>query len=324
MAFLTPGGDEYQPQVIEDPSWGGMPGLGPPGGGAQGPFIPTFGSGSAGAFVFPQPGTWGGAMQRRLQAGRGGAPRSPLARTGNQQRPSGPYGQIAPAQTTGQGMGGMGFGGGSAMQATGNPLIDSLMGRLRSQPGSPWARAAAPQGPDRPFENGALGPIGALLQNAFMGGDPNYGGAFSLNPPQAIMDALRGQTTRDQGAYERAARLGLQSRGDVDPSTYGFQALQSQLQGQDRASNQMNQNALALRQGQLDNYWRLLSQLLGAQVSTNQTEMQGRWAHANQPSGLGGALGGLGGLLGGLGGRGGGGGAAAPRMGQPGFEYPRA
>lgn len=295
MAFLTPGGQDYQdPQIIDDPSWGGgPPGAGPPGG-VIGPNIPTFQSGSPGAFVFPQAGTWGGLMQRRLMAGRPGVPRGPLGQGGNQQNP---YGQLAPNQINSQG--GVGFGGGAAqMQSTGNPYIDALMGRLRSQPGSPWARAAAPQGPDRPFENGALGPIGALLQNAFLGGDPNYGGAFSLNPPRAIMDSIRNQAFQDAGAQERAARLGLQSRGDSDPSTYGFQALQSQLRGQDRTSQALNQASLGLRQGQLDNYWRLLSQLLSGQLGAENANIGAR-AQQQRP-GLGGLVGGLGGLLGGL------------------------
>jgi hypothetical protein len=144
------------------------------------------------------------------------------------------------------------------------------------------------------MEAGPMGPIGALIQNALRGGDPGYGGAFSLNGSSAVREGMRGQMIQDAGARERAARLGLQARGDMDPSTYGFQSLMSQLGGQDQTARGMNAADLGMKQQQMQQYWQMLSQLLGGQFGSDQTERQGRWNAANQPSGWGQALGGLG------------------------------
>jgi len=261
--IFGPGGEEPGPPWMEI----GDPGPGGGGGGGGGGFIPTY---SGGGLAQPWGGQpisplWAQLMRRRMKPGVGG-PRTAFSRGGA--RP------MAASQ--------MGAGAGPAQGAS------PMSGGFPASPGAlmQWAQQQqqqTQQAPGGPFEQGALGPIGALLQQAFMGGDPNYGGAFSLNPPQAIMGGIRQQAVADAGARERAARLGLQSRGDADPSTYGFQALMSQLQGQDQTARTMGQADLGLRQQQLQNYWQLLSQLLSGQLGVDQTERQGRWNRASQP-----------------------------------------
>lgn len=182
-----------------------------------------------------------------------------------------------------------------------------------SSPGGMWRNAqqgvqqqgAAPAGGPLSMEAGPLGPMGALIQNAMRGGSGDYGGIFGTNPSAGAMAGMRQRMVQDAGAQERAARLGLQARGDADPSTYGFQALQSQLQGQGQVAQGMNQADLAMRQQQHDRYWQMLQQLLAGQLGVDQTERQGRWSAAAQPGVLGGALQGLGGLAAGAIGAGG-------------------
>lgn len=268
-------GDGPNPFVMD----GGGPMGGTGGGGGGGfpsPFIPTFGQGGGaqGFFGGGGEGSVGGFWpRRRLRPGSGR-----MAFQGGAQGPPG------------------GVQGGSRMAGpmSGRPAGPGGLMQWAQQQGAAQGGGASPG----PFEAGALGPIGALMQNAFLGGDPNYGGAFSLNPPSAIMAAMRGRMVDDAGAQQRAARLGLQARGDADPSTYGFQALMSDLQGQRNVAQGMNQADLSLRQQQLENYWRLLSQLLGGQISVEQTERSGRWGAANQPSPWGQVAQGAGGLAG--------------------------
>ena len=266
--------------------WGGGGGGGGYRGG--GGFIPTFQGGAAQPWggLGPQ-GDYGGMFGQRRRMMMGGGART--------------------AFTVGGG-GGMVQGGGRMA----GPMQAGPFGGPAGSPGGlyQWAQGQAAAaggggGGGGPFENGALGPIGALVQNAYLGGDPNKGGAFSMAPPQYIMDAIRSRGIADAGAQERAARLGLQSRGDADPSTYGFQALMSQLGGQDRTAKSLSDANLALSQQQQQNYWDMLRQLLAAQVSTNQTEISGRWGQANQPSPWGQVAQGGGALLGSLFGKGG-------------------
>lgn len=151
-----------------------------------------------------------------------------------------------------------------------------------------------------PFRSGAVGPAGGLLEMAFLGRNPNFGGAFSLNPPQAIMDATRQQMISDAGARERANRLNLVGRSSVDPSTLGFQSLMSQIAGQSELSRGLGAADLGLRQQQLQNYWDLFNRLIAGQLGVDLTERQGRWQDAAAGSGLGQFLGGLGSLGGAL------------------------
>lgn len=263
MAFLTPGGEDVG-NPIELPGEGappspGYPGFGPPGqGGFTGGFVPL--SGQSSPFSGLQTGTFGGMLQRiqrRPFPGRAGAPISPMAQAGNQPPPMSmdPMGQR------------YGFGGSTTQM----PPLPWDWGR--PGPGAPGAPPPpgdggpppyrGPEGPDNPdWWRGDLGSglniLAALIARA--GGQ----GAFGLNPPEAIMNQVRQRSVADAGAQQRAARLGLQSRGDVDPSTYGFQALQSQLGGQAQTANAMSNADLALRQQQLGFLQALLGQYAGA------------------------------------------------------------
>lgn len=83
-------------------------------------------------------------------------------------------------------------------------------------------------------------------------------GAFGPHPPQAIMDATRQRIIADNAAQARSARLGLMGRTDVDPSTYGFQALMSDLQGQRNLQQGLSEADLKLRQQQMEFLQKLL------------------------------------------------------------------
>jgi hypothetical protein len=112
-----------------------------------------------------------------------------------------------------------------------------------------------------PTAGGPYGTYDRLIQDALRGG------AFGMEPPSGIMAGMRGQAIQDAGARERAARVGLQSRGDTDPSTYGFQALMSQLGGQDQTAKAMSNADLGLRQQQLAFIQDLLKQWYSGRVS---------------------------------------------------------
>ncbi len=203
------------------------------------------------------------------------------------QPPTGGGGMIGPPQ------GGLGAGGGFPI---GGPAIGAgggwqVGGKSPLVPQGPkgWPGASTTGQPGSIWGQGWNPAWG--IWNLLTGNDPNQGGPFSLNPPQAIMDAIRQQGIADAGAQERSARLGLQARGDVDPSTYGFQALQSQLGGQARTSQALNQANLGLRQGQLEQYWNMLQALLREASASDRAKLQ--------PQGGGGFD--WGGLLGGLG-----------------------
>jgi hypothetical protein len=75
-----------------------------------------------------------------------------------------------------------------------------------------------------------------------------------------ITEMLRAQAIQDAHAQSRSARLGLMGRSDVDPSTYGFQALMSDLQGQGQVANAVNQSTLQQQMSQQEFIRRLLSQ----------------------------------------------------------------
>lgn len=268
--------------------WGGAYSPGQGAGGLSGPFIPTFGGQAPGWAGLPQGGEWGGmggmggsAVRRRMarpMMGAGGGPM--IGGTGGSQ------------------IGGIGnpWGGGGISNPWGGGIgLGNPPGGARPAPSAPWSPAWQP-GPEHTLWNPVF-TIADLIRNAITGANPGFGGAFGLNPPAAIMEGVRGQAVADAGARERAARLGLQSRGDVDPSTYGFQALQSQLQGQDQTSRAMNQANLGLRQQQLQNYWGLLNAMLREGSATDRAYLGA--AQQQQGGGFdwGGLLGGLGGFL---------------------------
>lgn len=270
-------------------------------------FLPmSFGSGGGGMGDFRPDFAFGGMSQDPRQRLRLGMPRQPFS-SGSfvQNRQSAApmmgfnpaaRGLRAPSAPTGGG-GLMSPGGRTAAPGGGNPP--------RIGPG----QFAPPQGQnDWVMQGGPWATIQELLKYGFLGpgssGQEGFGGVFGVNPPSEIMGGVRQRAIQDAGAQERAARLGLQSRGDIDPSTYGFQTLQSQLQGQQGTQRALGEADLGLRQQQLENYWRLLNSLLGAYGGIETA----KYGQPKKQGGLGGVLGGIGGLLGGISGLGGGGG----------------
>ena len=305
--IIGPGGEYPGGPIWDDggPYGGGGSG---PGGGSSGfpnPFIPNFSGGQAqgfGGFGASDPWGGGGGVQRRRLAGMGR-----MAFGGGQQGAS-PFG----AQSAG----------------SSKPLIQHLMQQLTNSQGNnpfanPTAGGAGPWTPKNAYE---------LIGDIIGGGKASQGmngGAIGVNPPPGILAAIRSQGSRDAGARERSARLGVQSqaaRGESDPSTFGFQALMSQLGGQDQTARSMSQADLGLRQQQLAFLQNLLGQYLGSNVSLEGQNRQSRaaWEAGGGRSGLGQAAGIAGQAAGAYfgGGGGGGGGAQPPRMGQSGFQYP--
>lgn len=270
---------------IGDP-WGNPPmipeggpynGGGGGGGGLSGPFIPGFGSFTGGSFQpfggLPQ-NPFGGGMGRRLQRGPAG---TASAFSGGGRGFAGVDPNTPNQSMTGLYGGGGAQGGRGGMGGAASPMsaLDWLRGLNPRVP-------AAPQqpGPQAPFDprteqfNSVFDIINNLITHGVRGDMPGYGGVFGINPPPEIMNALRSDMIGDANANQRAARLGLQSRGDADPSTYGFQSLMSDLQGQRGVSDAMNRANLGLRQGQLDNYWRLLLGMLGETGANERANMQ--------------------------------------------------
>lgn len=293
----------------ESPGGGG--GGQPYGGGGSGipnPFIPGFAGGQAQGFGgFGAETPWGGFGQRRRLMGT----RSPFGMQQSRMEGGG--------QAMGSGVGPQG----GAMPSSSSAYINKLIEGLRNSQGNPMF------GPGGGGGGGQINSLWDRVQDIIGGGAGSQsmtGGAFGYNPPSAIMAGIRGQAVQDAGARERSARLGLQSRGDTDPSTYGFQALMSQLGGQDQTARTMSQADLGMRQQQLAFLQNLLGQALGANVSLEGQNRQSRaaWESGGGRSGLGQAAGMAGGLAGFLGGGGGGGGGygGGSQMGQPGFQYP--
>jgi hypothetical protein len=179
-----------------------------------------------------------------------------------------PFGMGQPMM---EGMGGMGgkapWGPGPGAQiAPGKPW-----GQSQTPPG--WSLFGGGPGGSPQTWNPAWG-IAGLLQHAAGGGDPSFGGAFGLNPPEAIMSGVRSRAISDAGARERSDRLRLAGRSDVDPSTYGFQSLMSGLQSGSDISRSLGAADLGLRQGQLENYWRMLMALLGEGGTSDRAQLQ--------------------------------------------------
>lgn len=269
MAYLDPN-DSIDPMIIDEGFAGGGHGYGGGGGGFTGPFIPTFGQGGqAGDFGGFGPAAAWSQFRRRIP-GRFGAQASPFRLPGGASTPP-----IA------QGMGGGGPQAGAGIiplpnqstMPTGHPGWFTLPGAPGLPPGSPRGNrpGANPDNPD--WWSGKFGPIqhvndiiAALILQA------GSGGAFGLEPPAALMKSIRGRAVRDAGAQERAARLGLQSRGDTDPSTYGFQSLLSQVQGQRSVADQLGNADVALRAQQLQFLQDLLKQYYGGETGIRGAE----------------------------------------------------
>ena len=332
LPYESPSGITREPSDYPSMPGGGGGWQGPvgPGGVGGGPgdfggwgggFFPAGGfTGDGGGGDFRPDFSFGGGDLRRPRPMRLGMPRAPFSGGGCTMGQSG--GRMAAPMSAGGG-GGMIQSGGrmAAPMSAGDNFARSAIDRFRRgggamAPGGGSGPPGRPQGPiplgtnDWIMSSGPFAAIQDLLKYGMMApGDPNRpwwpeGGAFDINPPSEIMGGVRQRAVQDAGAQERAARLGLQSRADIDPSTYGFQELQSHLQGQQGVQNQLGAADLGLRQQQLENYWRLLNSLLGSYGGIESA----KYGQPKGGGGLGGFLGGVGGLLGGISGLGGGGG----------------
>jgi len=238
-----------------------------PGGGGN--FAPG-GGGGGGGFLPP-----GSNFVNGIGAGPNAVPQSPWSPTGIRRR-------MGAAPTKGYGTPASPWQG-----PFGNPIPQAPgPGQGPAQPG--------PFNPQNEQFGSVIDILNNLITHGVRGDMPGYGGAFSLNPPQGILDSARQQQVSDAGAQERAARLGLRSNPNTDPSTYGFQSLISQLQGQSNTSRNMAQADMGLRQQQLQNYWNLLSTLYGGHQGALNTIA----SQPQQQSGWGQFLGGIGNAVG--------------------------
>jgi hypothetical protein len=163
-----------------------------------------------------------------------------------------------------------------------------------------WMTQVRPQAP-QPGQQPAQAPYGYGAIPWLLKGGADAG-AYGPNPPQAIMEAVRQRLIADSAAQGRSARLGLAGRSDVDPSTYGFQALMSDLQGQQNVSRGMNDADLQLRMKQME----FLQRLLFGEQQGGWGQVLGRENRAQEGFDWMGTLQGLGSLAGGYVGGGGG------------------
>lgn len=141
------------------------------------------------------------------------------------------------------------------------------------------------------------------LLNEMLRGRLNSGGVFGMGGQNPLLMQLRQMMMRDAGAQQRSARLGLMGRSDVDPSTFGFQSLMSDLGGQGRTSDAMSRAQMGLQQQQLQNYWGMLGQRGGQDFQAWQGELDRdlqKWLAQQQQPGFdwGGLASGLGSLAG--------------------------
>jgi hypothetical protein len=127
--------------------------------------------------------------------------------------------------------------------------------------------------------------ISSLLRKAFEGGQFD---------PATQMANIRSQAISDAGAGQRAAQLQLAGRSNVDPSTFGFQNLMSQLQGQSDISQSLSHAQTQMQQQQQQRLYDILGKYYQGQL--------GQYLGNNNSGGFdwGGLLQGLGGLLGGI------------------------
>lgn len=103
-----------------------------------------------------------------------------------------------------------------------------------------------------------------LRQNA-------QGGGFGAQGDPRITQMLRSQALQDATAQGRSARLGLLGRSSVDPSTFGYQSLMSDLNSQGQVANAMNQAQLQQALSAQDWYRNLFSgSAMGTQGFQNQ------------------------------------------------------
>lgn len=118
----------------------------------------------------------------------------------------------------------------------------------------------------------------------------SYGNVAGPDP--GITAMLRQQAIQDAQAQARSARLGLMGQTTVDPSTYGYQSLMSDLQGQKQVADSVNQAQLQ----QSLAFQQFIRSLLEQQ---NQSEWSAYMNAQNQP-GVFGSLPGVGSVVGAL------------------------
>lgn len=276
---------------------GGGPGYGggplPPGGSA-GPFGL---SGRALALATTLPGGYGGVYQRNRLRPFGMTPISGGGGVGGYQPIPGSGGGGVPGSGGGMSPSTGGFRPGVTLPGGGWAPVGGYTpgGGTMPIPGSsggggrPGATPGA--GPVHPVNPGLINSwdiISELLKGAFSSGmlDPNS--------PQR-MGAIRSRAISDAGANERAARLSLAGRSDVDPSTYGFQSLMSQLKGGSDISQALSRAQLGMQEQDINRLMNLLGQYYSGQVGifTGQNNSGGGFPWGTVLSGLGTLLGGL-------------------------------
>lgn len=224
------------------------------GGGFSGPFLSALLSGNPG-FGIDQ---YAPGLSRRPQFGRmapaGGMSSPQFGRMATPRGMAAPM-SAYPGALQGPAAGGAtsGFQGGMAknraLELANNRQGASLAGGW-VDPNNPWAGSS----------KGWEAIIGRMLGEA--GGQ----GMFGQQGDPRITAMLRQQAIEDAGAQGRQMRLALQSRTDIDPSTYGFQALMSGLQGQDQVSKAMNQAQLQQSLSAQQWYRNMMAQLLQSQM----------------------------------------------------------
>jgi hypothetical protein len=149
---------------------------------------------------------------------------------------------------------------------------------------SPWLAAKGPPpnpaaqpgfDPNNPFAGTYTRPLntsedimGYLLRQGAQGG------MFGQQGDPRITAMLRSQALQDATAQGRANRLGLLGRSSVDPSTFGFQSLMSDLNTQGQTANAMNQATLQQALAAQDWYRNLFGgSAMGTQGYQNQREL---------------------------------------------------
>lgn len=278
--------------------WDG-PGGGGGGGGISGPQLGSaagFVGGMAPGFRFGAPGGFAPPMRRLGMRPPYSAlgPSQPQPSYG-MQNGSGGYGT---QQAGGMPMGVQGQGGASPMGSNNGmqwltSIFPSLASHLpQSQQSAPgWNVSNDTSSPDWWAPGHDLGSISNIMQGLIR--NAGAGGAFGMNPPQGIMDAMRQRAMSDYGAQQQQSRLALQANQGIDPSTYGFNSLMSQYQGQKGVQDQLGQGDLALRQQQLQ----FLQQLMGQGLGFQQGKEVATINRPRQGTDWGGIIGGIGNLF---------------------------
>lgn len=143
--------------------------------------------------------------------------------------------------------------------------------------------SAIPFDPNNPFAGQA--PKGQLQTGEEIMGyllrQAAQGGMFGQQGDPRITAMLRSQALQDATAQGRSNRLGLLGRSSVDPSTFGFQSLMSDLNTQGQTANAMNQATLQQALAAQDWYRQMFGGAAGrGQQASIDAALQ--WAAAQQ------------------------------------------